>query len=49
MLEGIQPDRFAGTLGTDKDPAHHTAGYANYLYADGHVEAGPAATKAMRR
>jgi prepilin-type N-terminal cleavage/methylation domain-containing protein/prepilin-type processing-associated H-X9-DG protein len=43
MLEGIQPDRFAGTLGTDKDPAHHTAGYANYLYADGHVEVIPAA------
>jgi general secretion pathway protein G len=33
----IQPDRF-GTA-----PPEHTAGYANYLYADGHVEVIPAA------
>jgi prepilin-type N-terminal cleavage/methylation domain-containing protein/prepilin-type processing-associated H-X9-DG protein len=39
ILEGIEPDRFGGTRGdTDKNPDHHTAGFANYLYADGHVE-----------
>ncbi len=38
---GIQPDRFGGTDGRiTTDP--HTSGYANYLYADGHVESIPA-------
>jgi prepilin-type processing-associated H-X9-DG protein/prepilin-type N-terminal cleavage/methylation domain-containing protein len=32
----IQPDRFNG------DKTTHTSGYANYLYADGHVETIPA-------
>jgi prepilin-type N-terminal cleavage/methylation domain-containing protein/prepilin-type processing-associated H-X9-DG protein len=32
----IQPDRFNG------DKRTHTSGYANYLYADGHVETIPA-------
>jgi prepilin-type processing-associated H-X9-DG protein len=41
---GIQPDRFGGVRGDlDTDPAHHTAGSANYLYCDGHVEGLPAA------
>ena len=40
IVAGVQPDRFAGVRGDiDKDPLHHTSGYANYLYADGHVEA----------
>jgi prepilin-type N-terminal cleavage/methylation domain-containing protein/prepilin-type processing-associated H-X9-DG protein len=40
IVAGIQPDRFAGVRGDiDKFPLHHTSGYANYLYADGHVEA----------
>ncbi len=40
IVAGIEPDRFAGVRGdTDKNPLHHTSGYANYLYADGHVEA----------
>jgi prepilin-type N-terminal cleavage/methylation domain-containing protein/prepilin-type processing-associated H-X9-DG protein len=43
ILLGIQPDRFAGTRGDeDHDPNHHASGYANYLFADGHVEAIPA-------
>jgi prepilin-type N-terminal cleavage/methylation domain-containing protein/prepilin-type processing-associated H-X9-DG protein len=37
LLRDIQPDRFLGTDGRiTTDP--HTSGYANYLYADGHVE-----------
>ncbi len=37
LLRDIQPDRFLGTDGRiTTDP--HTTGYANYLYADGHVE-----------
>jgi prepilin-type N-terminal cleavage/methylation domain-containing protein/prepilin-type processing-associated H-X9-DG protein len=37
LLRDIQPDRFGGTDGRHtEDP--HTSGYANYLYADGHVE-----------
>jgi prepilin-type N-terminal cleavage/methylation domain-containing protein/prepilin-type processing-associated H-X9-DG protein len=37
LLRDIQPDRFQGTDGRiTTDP--HTSGYANYLYADGHVE-----------
>jgi prepilin-type N-terminal cleavage/methylation domain-containing protein/prepilin-type processing-associated H-X9-DG protein len=37
ILADIQPDRFGG------GPPEHTAGVANYLYADGHVETIPAA------
>jgi prepilin-type N-terminal cleavage/methylation domain-containing protein/prepilin-type processing-associated H-X9-DG protein len=41
LLRDIQPDRFMGTDGRDTtDP--HSSGYANYLYADGHVESIPA-------
>jgi len=41
ILTDIQPDRFGGTLGSDpKD--NHTTGSANYLFADGHVDAIPA-------
>jgi prepilin-type processing-associated H-X9-DG protein len=40
ILAGIQPDRFGGPRGDfDRDPGHHTSGNANYLFADGHVEA----------
>jgi prepilin-type N-terminal cleavage/methylation domain-containing protein/prepilin-type processing-associated H-X9-DG protein len=43
LLTDIQPDRFGGPQGNiDTNPAHHTGGYANYLYADGHVEVIPA-------
>jgi prepilin-type N-terminal cleavage/methylation domain-containing protein/prepilin-type processing-associated H-X9-DG protein len=43
ILQGIQPDRFGGVRGDyDTDPDHHVVGYANYLFADGHVEAIPA-------
>jgi prepilin-type processing-associated H-X9-DG protein len=43
ILLGIQPDRFGGTRrDIDHDPSHHASGYANYLFADGHVEAIPA-------
>ena len=40
ILSDIQPDRFGGTDGRIAGP--HTAGFANYLYADGHVESIPA-------
>jgi prepilin-type processing-associated H-X9-DG protein/prepilin-type N-terminal cleavage/methylation domain-containing protein len=40
---GIQPDRFGGTRGDfDTIASHHTSGWANYLFADGHVESIPA-------
>jgi prepilin-type processing-associated H-X9-DG protein len=42
-VSGIQPDRFYGHV--DKAPnwtLDHASGVANYLYADGHVEAIPA-------
>jgi prepilin-type N-terminal cleavage/methylation domain-containing protein/prepilin-type processing-associated H-X9-DG protein len=43
ILEDIQPDRFFGSRGDlDKDPNHHASGFANYLFADGHVDALPA-------
>ncbi len=43
LLRDIQPDRFGGPRGDfDQDPNHHTSGWANYLYADGHVESIPA-------
>jgi prepilin-type N-terminal cleavage/methylation domain-containing protein/prepilin-type processing-associated H-X9-DG protein len=43
ILLGIQPDRFGGLRGDfDTNPNHHVSGYANYLFADGHVEAIPA-------
>jgi prepilin-type N-terminal cleavage/methylation domain-containing protein/prepilin-type processing-associated H-X9-DG protein len=43
ILKDIQPDRFGGTRGdTDTDENHHGAGWANYLFADGHVESIPA-------
>jgi len=38
LLRDIQPDRFLGTDGRNPEDSH-TSGYANYLYADGHVEA----------
>jgi prepilin-type N-terminal cleavage/methylation domain-containing protein/prepilin-type processing-associated H-X9-DG protein len=38
ILNDIQPDRFGGSR-----TGPHTSGYANYLYADGHVETIPAA------
>jgi prepilin-type N-terminal cleavage/methylation domain-containing protein/prepilin-type processing-associated H-X9-DG protein len=41
LLGDIQPDRFGGTDGRNIDDPH-TSGTANYLYADGHVEAIPA-------
>ncbi|VTS07870.1 DUF1559 family PulG-like putative transporter [Tuwongella immobilis] len=34
LLDDIQPDRFGGSPSSNV----HTAGNANYLYADGHVE-----------
>ena len=37
ILEDIQPDRL------DWSEGDHTSGYANYLYADGHVDVIPAA------
>jgi prepilin-type N-terminal cleavage/methylation domain-containing protein/prepilin-type processing-associated H-X9-DG protein len=37
LLRDIQPDRFLGTDGRNTTD-EHTSGYANYLYADGHVE-----------
>jgi prepilin-type N-terminal cleavage/methylation domain-containing protein/prepilin-type processing-associated H-X9-DG protein len=40
ILYDIQPDRFGGTDG--REPGPHSTGYANYLYADGHVESIPA-------
>lgn len=43
ILIDIQPDRFSGApLGTPPD--QRTMGYANYLFADGHVQLIPAAT-----
>lgn len=40
ILSDIQPDRFQGPA-TPKPPAMRNSGYANYLFADGHVEAIP--------
>ncbi len=41
ILSDVQVDRFGGTLGADpKD--NHGSGFANYLFADGHVELIPA-------
>jgi prepilin-type N-terminal cleavage/methylation domain-containing protein/prepilin-type processing-associated H-X9-DG protein len=40
LLRDIQPDRFGGTDGRDTT-ASHAYGWANYLYADGHVESIP--------
>jgi prepilin-type N-terminal cleavage/methylation domain-containing protein/prepilin-type processing-associated H-X9-DG protein len=37
LLRDIQPDRFMGTDGRNTTVSH-SSGYANYLYADGHVE-----------
>ena len=37
ITQYIQPDRFGGTPGGER-----TSGWANYLYADGHVETIPA-------
>jgi len=43
LLRDIQPDRFGGTRGDfAKDPNHHTSGWANYMFAYGHVESIPA-------
>ena len=42
VLEDIQPDRFGGPAMSDSNDGR-TAGYANYLFADGHVETIPAA------
>jgi prepilin-type processing-associated H-X9-DG protein len=39
IIQDIQPDRFGAWQGQ----SDHTAGVANYLYADGHVETIPAA------
>jgi prepilin-type processing-associated H-X9-DG protein len=43
VLKDIQPDRFGGPQGRSKDhlvpPERRTTGIANYLFADGHVEA----------
>jgi prepilin-type N-terminal cleavage/methylation domain-containing protein/prepilin-type processing-associated H-X9-DG protein len=36
ILADIQPDRFDG--GSDEGPDAHATGYANYLFADAHVE-----------
>ena len=41
LLRDIQPDRFGGPDGRDTTDLH-SSGYANYLYADGHVESIPA-------
>jgi prepilin-type N-terminal cleavage/methylation domain-containing protein/prepilin-type processing-associated H-X9-DG protein len=41
LVPDIQPDRFAGTLGGNPND-NHTAGYSNYLFADGHVQSIPA-------
>jgi prepilin-type N-terminal cleavage/methylation domain-containing protein/prepilin-type processing-associated H-X9-DG protein len=43
ILADIEPDRFGGRGDIDRDPAHHVIGFANYLFADGHVEGIPAA------
>jgi prepilin-type N-terminal cleavage/methylation domain-containing protein/prepilin-type processing-associated H-X9-DG protein len=41
---GIQPDRFGGTVDVPPNyTLNHASGVSNYLYADGHVEAIPAA------
>jgi prepilin-type processing-associated H-X9-DG protein len=43
FLQYVKPDRFGGAApGTPIE--QRTAGVANYLYADGHVETIPAAT-----
>jgi prepilin-type N-terminal cleavage/methylation domain-containing protein/prepilin-type processing-associated H-X9-DG protein len=41
LVPDIQPDRFAGALGGNPND-NHTAGYSNYLFADGHVQSIPA-------
>lgn len=43
ILADIQPDRFAGAA-KGSPPEQRTMGYANYLFADGHVQLIPAAT-----
>ncbi len=49
IIQEIQPDRFGGPPGAERSPqqggpSHESraTGYANYLYADGHVEVIPA-------
>src|SRR5690606_28258279 len=37
IVADIQPDRFNGAA-LDAPPEKHMRGYANYLFADGHVE-----------
>jgi prepilin-type N-terminal cleavage/methylation domain-containing protein/prepilin-type processing-associated H-X9-DG protein len=41
LLRDIQPDRFGGSDGRNTHD-NHGSGWANYLYADGHVESIPA-------
>ncbi len=43
ILVDLQPDRFSGA-GSDAPHEQRTSGFANYLYADGHVRLIPAAT-----
>jgi prepilin-type processing-associated H-X9-DG protein len=50
MIRYIQPDRFGGPPGAERSPEDggpspesRATGFANYLYADGHVETIPAA------
>lgn len=39
ILKNVQADRFFGVRGdVFDDPDKHVSGYANYLFADGHVE-----------
>jgi prepilin-type N-terminal cleavage/methylation domain-containing protein/prepilin-type processing-associated H-X9-DG protein len=37
IVSDIQPDRFSGAP-VDAPPERHATGYANYLFADGHVQ-----------
>lgn len=43
ILADIQPDRFSGAAPGAR-PENRTSGYANYLFADGHVQLIPSAT-----
>ncbi|MBL8816976.1 MAG: DUF1559 domain-containing protein [Planctomyces sp.] len=43
ILSDIQPDRFGGAS-TGTAPEKRNSGYANYLFADGHVQLIPAST-----
>ena len=43
ILADLQPDRFGGH-GPDATHAQRATGYANYLFADGHVKLIPGAT-----